>query len=153
MCDIRSPGTTHWAKQNILVTMGMWLSTVLGFKSIVLLSPHGREIQDLCDLGWPFSWGCGHLTVTWQFDLFVPPAWLKDNRCWGRCRPGRMGWPDVVISLYTVTFPNYKHVSLNSYSASHDNWWTVGGDGGCRVGEVQAGTTSPMPDHKGFKLQ
>ena len=29
----------------------------------------------------------------------------------------------------------------------------VGGDGGCRVGEVRAGTTSPMPDHKGFKLQ
>ena len=22
-----------------------------------------------------------------------------------------------------------------------------------RVGEVRAGTTSPMPDHKGFKLQ
>ena len=30
---------------------------------------------------------------------------------------------------------------------------TVGGDGGCRVGEVRAGTTSPIPDHKGFKLQ
>ena len=29
---------------------------------------------------------------------------------------------------------------------------TVGGDGGCRVGEVRAGTTSPMPNHKGFKL-
>ena len=43
--------------------------------------------------------------------------------------------------------------SLNSYSASCDNWCTVGGDGGCRVGEVRAGTTSPMPDHKGFKLQ
>ena len=28
-----------------------------------------------------------------------------------------------------------------------------GRDGGCRVGEVRAGTTSPMPDHKGFKLQ
>ena len=27
------------------------------------------------------------------------------------------------------------------------------GMGGCRVGEVRAGTTSPMPDHKGFKLQ
>ena len=27
------------------------------------------------------------------------------------------------------------------------------GVGGCRVGEVQAGTTSPMHDHKGFKLQ
>ena len=24
------------------------------------------------------------------------------------------------------------------------------GDGGCRVGEVRAGTTSPMPDHKSF---
>ena len=34
-----------------------------------------------------------------------------------------------------------------------DNYTTVGGDGGCRVGEVRAGTTSPMPDHKGFKLQ
>ena len=34
-----------------------------------------------------------------------------------------------------------------------DNYNTVGGDGGCRVGEVQAGTTSPMLDHKGFKLQ
>ena len=34
-----------------------------------------------------------------------------------------------------------------------DNYSTVGGDGGCRVGEVRAGTTSPMPDHKGFKLQ
>ena len=27
------------------------------------------------------------------------------------------------------------------------------GMGGCRVGEVRAGTTSPMPDRKGFKLQ
>ena len=28
---------------------------------------------------------------------------------------------------------------------------TVGVDGGCRVGKVRAGTTSPMPDHNGFK--
>ena len=41
----------------------------------------------------------------------------------------------------------------NSYSASRDNLCTVGWDGGYRVGEVQAGTTSTMPDHKGFKLQ
>ena len=34
-----------------------------------------------------------------------------------------------------------------------ENYHTVGGDGGCRVGEVRASTTSPMPDHKGFKLQ
>ena len=30
---------------------------------------------------------------------------------------------------------------------------TVRGDGGSRVGEVRAGTTSSMPEHKGFKLQ
>ena len=42
---------------------------------------------------------------------------------------------------------------LTLKSASFDNWCTVGGDGGCRVGKVRAGTTSPMPDHKGFKLQ
>ena len=31
------------------------------------------------------------------------------------------------------------------------NYSTEGGDGGCRVGEVRAGITSPMPAHKGFK--
>ena len=31
-----------------------------------------------------------------------------------------------------------------------DYYSTVGGDGGCRVGKVRAGTTSPMPDHKGL---
>ena len=34
-----------------------------------------------------------------------------------------------------------------------DNDSTVRGDEGSRVGEVRAGTTSPMPEHKGFKLQ
>ena len=34
-----------------------------------------------------------------------------------------------------------------------DNYSTVQGDGGGRVGEVRASTTSPMPEHKGFKLQ
>ena len=34
-----------------------------------------------------------------------------------------------------------------------DNYSTVGEDGGCRVGEVRAGTTYLMPDHKSFKLQ
>ena len=31
-----------------------------------------------------------------------------------------------------------------------DNYSIVRGDGGSRVGEVRAGTTSPMPEHKGF---
>ena len=34
-----------------------------------------------------------------------------------------------------------------------DNDSTVRGYGGSRVGEVRAGTTSPMPEHKGFMLQ
>ena len=55
---------------------------------------------------------------------------------------------------------------LNSYSASHDNWCTATlwnriitaqcegmGEVGSASGEVRAGTTSPMPEHKGFKLQ
>ena len=48
---------------------------------------------------------------------------------------------------------NASYNVVNSHSASRDNWCTVGGNGGCRVSEVRAGTTSPMPDHKGFKLQ
>ena len=50
-------------------------------------------------------------------------------------------------------FSIQKSVIANSYSASCDNWCTVGGDEGCRVGKVRAGSTSLMPDHKGFKLQ
>ena len=34
-----------------------------------------------------------------------------------------------------------------------DNDSTVRGNGGSRVGEVRAGTTSPIPEHKGFMLQ
>ena len=32
-----------------------------------------------------------------------------------------------------------------------DDYSTVGRAGGCRVSKVRAGTTSPMPDQKGFK--
>ena len=41
--------------------------------------------------------------------------------------------------------------TLNVLVTTIDAQWEV--MGGCRVGEVRAGTTSPMPDHKGFKLQ
>ena len=34
-----------------------------------------------------------------------------------------------------------------------DKYSPVGGDGGCRVDEVRAGTTSPMHNRKDFKLQ
>ena len=32
-------------------------------------------------------------------------------------------------------------------------WEGMGESGGCRVGEVRACTTPPIPDHKGFELQ
>ena len=59
----------------------------------------------------------------------------------------------MTLSLELEVFTFDLFTWINSWSASHDNWCTVGGDGGCRVGEVQAGTTSPIPDHNGFKLQ
>ena len=51
-------------------------------------------------------------------------------------------------------FAHHKGVE-HSYQTPcyHYHYRTVGGDGGCRVSEVWAGTTSPMPDHKCFKLQ
>ena len=58
-----------------------------------------------------------------------------------------------VTSILPRVYIRHRCIIVNSYSASRDNWCTVGGDGGCRVGEVLAGTTSPMSDHKGFKLQ
>ena len=60
--------------------------------------------------------------------------------------------PNDLCHSVCVSFLNCS-LQLNSYSASRNNLCTVGGDGGCRVGEVRAGTASPMPDHKGFKLQ
>ena len=44
-----------------------------------------------------------------------------------------------------------QQLTLTVLVTTIDAQWE--GIGGCRVGEVQAGATSPMPDHKGFKLQ
>ena len=54
-----------------------------------------------------------------------------------------------------------RALTLKVLVATTDAQWELMGDVGsaryelalCRVGEVRAGTTSPMPDHKGFKLQ
>ena len=46
-----------------------------------------------------------------------------------------------------------RKLTLTVLVATIDAQWEGIGDGGCRVGEVRAGSTSPMPDHKGFKLQ
>ena len=72
----------------------------------------------------------------------------------------------ICFSMATHPLKTSQETSIpfNSYSASHDNWCTetllnrvitaqCEGMGGSRVGEVRAGTTSPMPEHKGFVLQ
>ena len=41
---------------------------------------------------------------------------------------------------------------MHSDTFKQDNYSTEGGDGGRRVSEARANTTSPMPDHEGFKL-
>ena len=40
---------------------------------------------------------------------------------------------------------------MHCNTLKQDNDSTVRGDGGSRDGEVRAGTTSPMPEHKGDK--
>ena len=42
---------------------------------------------------------------------------------------------------------------MHCSTLKQDNDSTVRGHGGSRVSKVRAGTTSPMPVHKGFKLQ
>ena len=63
-------------------------------------------------------------------------------------------WHEKILS---TALPLTLEVLVTTVDAldtfKQDNDSTVGGDEGCRVGEVRAGTTSPMPDHKGFKLQ
>ena len=42
---------------------------------------------------------------------------------------------------------------MHSDTLKQDNYSTVRGDGGSRVGEVRAGATSPMAERKGFMVQ
>ena len=61
---------------------------------------------------------------------------------------------EVVVRLSTVdTLCDIakRKQNINSYSASHDNWCTATLWNG--VITARAGTTSPMPEHKGFMLQ
>ena len=63
----------------------------------------------------------------------------------------------LILTLYnnidlTLTVPVTTIDTLQCFETGYNDS-TVRGDGGSRVGEVRAGTTSPMPEHKGFKLQ
>ena len=49
--------------------------------------------------------------------------------------------------LSPVKFAKFE---LDPFASEPTNYVIVGGDGGCRVGEVRAGITSSMPDRKGL---
>ena len=103
---------------------------------------------------WNGTHGGGPYFLAWTLRC------LMAKRIMFLCHSSMLMCSSVLITLLHTVLPvitslgrDHGGITVNSYSASHDNWCTVGGNGGCRVGEVQAGTTSPMPDHKGFKLQ
>ena len=52
----------------------------------------------------------------------------------------------LTLTVLATTIDALRHFKQGNYS-------TVQGDGVSRVSEVRAGTTSPMPEHKGFMLQ
>ena len=56
------------------------------------------------------------------------------------------GYVILTLKVLITTIDALRYYKQGNHS-------TVGGDGGCSGGEVRAGTTSPIPDHKGFKLQ
>ena len=123
----------------------------------------------LAHVGWPLASFplksiSGHLTriPDRTSDTFAPHLQIPSSVIWPlRCitlviKFASLGTLQETLRVSFCPFMGFWRDTtqpLNSYSASRDNWCTVGGDGGCRVGEVRAGTTSPMPDHNGFKLQ
>ena len=56
-----------------------------------------------------------------------------------------------IWGIFNIQIQSDRGHKLMSFK--QDNYSTVGGDGGSRVSEVQADTTSPRPEHKGFMLQ
>ena len=66
-------------------------------------------------------------------------------------RPSHAQGDKLKQIVLTLTVPVTTIDALNTLKQDNDS--TVRGDGESRVGEVRAGTTSPMPEHKGFMLQ
>ena len=63
------------------------------------------------------------------------------------------GTKAMIRSMMQTHMLALKVLVMHWNTFKQDKYSTVGRDGGCRVGEVRASTISPMPDHKGFKLQ
>ena len=68
-----------------------------------------------------------------------------------------MLWTSLKVLGKTIDALGHLKEKLHNYNytttTTQENYSRVGEDGECRVGKVRAGSTSPRPDHKGFKLQ
>ena len=56
----------------------------------------------------------------------------------------------LIVQAYFQAYIIQGMLTLKVLVVTTDAQWE---GWGCRVGEVRASTTSPMPDHKGFKLK
>ena len=145
------------------INRSLYWSEVVNMERVVNIrkwSPVRVSVHMECFL----AWGCfSHAHIVHGDDhytsitVWTTVQWYRAMLMIRRCNTGfccyRIDLGRIKWSSYTYLLGWYSQTCVNSYSASRDNWCTVGSDGGCRVVEVRACTTSPMPDHKGFKLQ
>ena len=119
----------------------------------------GSGVSKLAILCHKVTENCNTLDVVSTFIIDEQTFLQTSSRTYGEILLSELGHAPVICVCAVYGYGADKpsgdgaNCPINSYSASRDNWCTVGGDGGCRVGEVRAGTISPIPDHKGFKLQ
>ena len=55
--------------------------------------------------------------------------------------------------MSTNSWPFFKYILMHWDAFKQDNYSALREYEGCRVDEVRAGTSFPMPNHKSFKLQ
>ena len=75
--------------------------------------------------------------------------WWNDEKAFNKNNSIVIG---MLCSCRLMTSQCQSRQLMHCDTLRQDNDSTVRGDGGSRVGEVRAGTTSPMPEHKGFML-
>ena len=94
----------------------------------------------------------------WYWKLFCSDTvhYPYELRCFVQLKNMTFVYKKTTLKQSLFFSYNLNFLKCQSWEFMHwntfkqDNYSTVRGDGGCRVGEVRAGTTSPIPNHKGF---
>ena len=110
------------------------------FCFLFLLGPREKEREEVA-LVLPWQWPSFRVSTACLSKVTTPDPETRFYSLFSLC------FDLAVLHVIEISDPV---VHVLCASDTRDNWCTVGGDGGCRVGEVRAGTTTPMPDHKGF---